>query len=41
MNTELEDTLHKLDQLAIAVEHTLNRALETDTKIGHGFAAFA
>ncbi|MFI5717449.1 type VII secretion protein EsxR [Nocardia sp. NPDC051750] len=41
VNTELEDTLHKLDQLAIAVENALHRALETDKKIGDGFAAFA
>lgn len=40
VNTELEDTLTKLDQLAIAVENALQRALETDKKIGDGFAAF-
>jgi uncharacterized protein YukE len=41
VNTELEDTLHKLDQLAIAVENALHRALQTDKKIGDGFAAFS
>ncbi|MCX0269538.1 type VII secretion protein EsxR [Nocardia fusca] len=40
VNTELEDTLTKLDQLAAAVENALHRALETDKKIGDGFAAF-
>ncbi|MGW5386495.1 type VII secretion protein EsxR [Nocardia sp. NPDC003963] len=41
VNTELEDTLHKLDQLAVAVHDALHRALETDKRIGDGFAAFA
>lgn len=41
VNTELEDSLTKLDQLAIAVENALQRALETDKKIGDGFAAFS
>ena len=41
VNSELEDTLHKLDQLAIAVENALHRALQTDKKIGDGFAAFS
>ncbi|MGI5218906.1 type VII secretion protein EsxR [Nocardia sp. CA-290969] len=41
VNTELEDTLHKLDQLAIAVEEALQRALDNDKQIYNGFNAFA
>lgn len=40
LQEELSDTLVKLDKLGIQVENSLQRAIETDGKIGDGFAAF-
>ncbi|WP_067646748.1 WXG100 family type VII secretion target [Nocardia harenae] len=40
VNTELEDTLSKLDQLAAEVENALSRALEADGRVGDGFSGF-
>ncbi|UGT60008.1 type VII secretion protein EsxR [Nocardia asteroides] len=40
VNTELDDTLSKLDQLAAEVENALSRALEADGRVGDGFSAF-
>lgn len=41
VKTELTDTLDILNRLAGAVEDALHRALDTDKKIGDGFAAYA
>lgn len=41
VDTALNDTMTKLNGLAIAVEEALERALGTDKQIGDGFAEFA
>ncbi|GGK98707.1 hypothetical protein [Nocardia jinanensis] len=40
LSLELEDTLVKLDNLGIKVENAFHRAIETDKRVGDGFAAF-
>ncbi|MFI6171630.1 WXG100 family type VII secretion target [Nocardia sp. NPDC051052] len=41
LDTELTDTIDKVNQLAAQVESALNRALEADNKVGDGFSAYA
>ncbi|MFI6997708.1 WXG100 family type VII secretion target [Nocardia sp. NPDC050175] len=40
LQSDLSDTLKKLDDLATQVENALHRAIEADGKVGDGFAAF-
>jgi uncharacterized protein YukE len=40
VQVELQDSLEKLDRLAVAVEVALQRALSTDGQIGNMFGSF-